>query len=517
MKSKRELIKLISFIVYMAAAAAMAELNFPAVISSHMVLQREMPVPIWGTSAPGEKVTVTFRDQTKETVADATGKWLVRLGPLKAGGPDSMTINSKKLEDVLVGEVWVGSGQSNMQGEIIRYIKNDPVLDAAASGAPYPKIRFISWRIGWSIVEQDKFNYLSAQLFYFAIRLQKELDVPIGLIMGAQDGQPSSAFISEEAFRSDKECKALVDTLLSTYSAEKEKAAFDRDYADWEKAVAHAKDTPGFRPPQKPVLNTVKPGESASGKIGVNYEVMIRAFQPFAIRGVLWDQGEAGTGIRDIDQITMMGALIRSWRKDWGLGDFPFIYVQKPNGGGCAWDENNPVNNGAMKFAPLPATVPNDGEYVETHIRIMKHPNTAMAITSDLQIGIHPPNKSGYATRDADVAMSMVYGKKAEYYGPIYQSHSIEGDKILIKFTHVGQGLAVPAGQKLRGFAVAGEDKVFHWADAKIEGDTIVVSSSAVPKPAAVRYAWSGKRAWASLFNKNGLPALSFRTDDWKQ
>jgi sialate O-acetylesterase len=248
--------------------------------------------------------------------------------------------------------------------------------------------------------------------------------------------------------------------------------------------------------------------------VGNLYEAHIRPFVGYGIRGVLWDQGESGTAIEGVDQYTLMGALIRGWRNAWGQGEFPFIYIQKPSGGGCAWDGKNPVTDKGEKFSPLPPTVPADGNYVENHIRIINYPNTAMAISSDLGPGIHPSNKSGYGHRACDVALGMVYGKKVEYYGPKYESHRIEGNKVRVKFTHVGQGLAFKHGDKLQGFALADADKKFQWADAKIDGDTVVVSAAAVVKPVFVRYAWSGKRTWANLFNKDGLPAIPFRTDD---
>jgi sialate O-acetylesterase len=238
---------------------------------------------------------------------------------------------------------------------------------------------------------------------------------------------------------------------------------------------------------------------------------------PFGIRGVLWDQGESGTAVFGVDQYTLMGALIRGWRKEWGQGDFPFLYVQKPSGEGCAWDPEDPVTNKANKFAPLPAAVPAtaSGVYRETHVRIAQYPGTAMVISTDLGSGIHPTNKSGYGSRAARVALGMVYGRKIEYYGPVYASHKVEGNKVRVSFTHVGAGLAFKHGDKLQGFAVAGEDKVFHWADAVIDGDTVVVTSDKVAKPVAVRYAWADKHPWANLFNKDGLPAQTFRTDGW--
>jgi sialate O-acetylesterase len=228
------------------------------------------------------------------------------------------------------------------------------------------------------------------------------------------------------------------------------------------------------------------------------------------IRGILWDQGESGSGIEWVDQYTMMGALIRGWRRELGQPDVPFLYVQKPNGGGCAWDPADPVTRYADQFAPLPKTVPENaigpfgidrGEY----IRLRKHDRTFMVPSTDLGGTTHPGCKSGYGA---------VYGRKIAFSGPTYAGHAIEGDKVRVRFTHVGQGLAFRHAEKLQGFAVAGAEGKLHWADAAIDGDTVVVSSPAVASPVAVRYAWAAGIAWANLFNKDGLPAVSFRTDD---
>jgi sialate O-acetylesterase len=210
----------------------------------------------------------------------------------------------------------------------------------------------------------------------------------------------------------------------------------------------------------------------------------------------------------------MMGALIRGWRNTWGQGDFPFLYVQKPSGGGCAWDTQDPVTRMADPFGPQPAnpSKDTDGLYRELHIRIMQHPNTAMVTASDLGSSVHPPNKSGYGHRACRVALGFVYGRNVELYGPIYDSHAVEGNTIRIRFTHVGKGLAFQHGDTLQGFEIAGAEGVYHWADAKIDGDTVVVSSEAVEKPVYARYGWSRNHTWANLFNKDGLPALTFRT-----
>jgi sialate O-acetylesterase len=259
----------------------------------------------------------------------------------------------------------------------------------------------------------------------------------------------------------------------------------------------------------------VKPGES-QGKIGNLYDAHIKQFTPYTIRGVVWDQGESGTAIQAVDQYTLMGALIRGWRLVWGQGEFPFNFIQKPSGGGCAWDAADPVTAQAEKFSKLPPAVPPlaAGLYRENHIRIMTYPNTGMAITSDLGSGIHPINKSGYGTRASRVALGLTYGKKVEYYGPVYKDHKVDGNRIRLTFTH-GDGLTFKHGDQLQGFALAGADKNFVWADAVIEGGAVVVSSPKIAAPLAARYAWSQTHPWANLFNAAGLPAVAFRTDTW--
>jgi sialate O-acetylesterase len=515
------------------------ELKLPTVISSHMVLQRELAVPIWGTAAPGEKVTVKFRDQEKSAVADSQGKWSLKLDPLKAGGPDVLTIAGKKtfkLDDVLVGEVWVGSGQSNMAGGVGGFAKNDEAL-AKLAEATYPQLRLKTGYGGWQEATPKNIAGFSAILFAFGVPLQKNLDVPVGLMLGAAGGTPSGRWLSQAALDADAPCQELIKKVAATYSPEAEQKKFEQAVAQWEKdfAVAKAKADKDLaeakvkgekefaeakkavRLPRKPDL-PAKPGECERGaKVGDLYEAHIRQFIPFGIRGVLWDQGESGTALQGVDQYTLMGALIRGWRNEWGQGEFAFLYVQKPSGGGCAWDPADPVTCKAEKFVPLPAKTPAlwDGTYRETHIRILKYPNTAMVTATDLGSGTHPVNKAGYGARAARVALGLVYGKPLEIYGPLYESHQIEGSKVRVKFTHVGQGLSARHSEKLQGFAIAGDDKVFHWADAVIDGDAVVLSSAAVSKPAAVRYAWGGNHPWANLFNKDGLPALTFRTDAW--
>lgn len=498
---------------------ALADVKVPSIFSDHMVLQRDMKVPVWGTAAPGEKVTVKFRDQEKAATPGEDGKWKLVLDPLAVGGPDELIIrgaNTVTVKDVLVGEVWIGSGQSNMAGGAGRYARQDEVLAKSIEAAPYPKLRLLKGGKAprWQEATGENVGRFSALLFAFGLRLYQELDVPVGLMVGAVGGTPSGRWLPLEAIEADAACQAAIKEFTARHSEDDLRKRHDARMARWEK-VAEAAKKAGKRVPRKPGAFQ-KPGDLADRAIGSLYSRFIRPLIPYGIRGVLWDQGESGTRVQELDQYTVMGALIRGWRKEWGQGDFAFIYVQKPSGGGCAWDASgDAVTKLADKFAALPARPPKDGAYREIHTRIMAYPNTAMATSIDLGPGVHPINKSGYGARACRVALGMVYGKNVAICGPTYKSHKVEGNAIRIALANVGQGLAVCHTDKLQGFAIAGEDRVFHWADAKIDGDGVVVSNAKVAKPVAVRYGWSRRRAWANLFNKDGLPALSFRTDRW--
>lgn len=502
------------------AAAGWADIKLPPVFSSHMVLQRDQPAPVWGTATPGETVLIRYRGQEKSTKADGQGCWRIQLDPVAAGGPDILQVvagtNTITLNDVLAGEVWVGSGQSNMRGNAGYYKQYDAVLAQAVAAGPYPRLRLL--QAGkWQAASSNAMDHFSALMFAFGLRLHETLNIPVGLMVGAADGTASGAWLSEAAYRSDVACKEAAEKFAATYDFEAARKKHALAMEKWEKATAEwqsATNKTGRAP--RPPAPPQKAGE-CSTNVGYLYEARIRPLIPYGIRGVLWDQGEGGTDITGVDQYTLMGTLIRGWRGDWGQGDFPFLYVQKPSGGGCAWDSTDPIAKGADAFTALPEILPpvEGGRYRETHIRIMGYPNTALVTTSDLEKAHHPLNKSGYGARAARVALGFVYGKQVEIYGPAYKSHTIEGDKIRISFTHVGQGLAFRPGVKLQGFAVAGADKMFHWADAVIDGDTVLVSSPRGTTPVAVRYAWAATHPWANLFNKDGLPALSFRTDTW--
>lgn len=502
-----------------APSLALAEVKLPTLFSDHMVLQRDSTAPIFGAAEPGEEVTVSFRGQQQKATADKQGNWQVNLGKLTAGGPDVLTISGSNeiiLQDVLVGEVWIGSGQSNMAGGSGGYAKGDETLAAALAAAPYPQIRLIRGTGGpWQQATEKTANGFSALLFSFGVCLQKELDVPVGLMLGAVGGTPSGRWLTAEMLSADPAVAAATASWSEANPLPERMKHYQTQLAAWEKAAAAAK-AEGKNPPRQPVA-PVAAGDFSGRGIGSLYKAHISRLAGYGIRGVLWDQGESGTAIAELDQYTTMGALIRGWRTEFRQGEFPFLYVQKYSGGGCAFDESgNPITRNASPFASLPAKVPatQEGLYREHHIKIRQHPATYMVTSSDLGAGIHPTNKFGYGARACRVALGSVYGKKVASYGPTYKSHKIEAGKIRVQFENVGQGLTARHGEGLQGFAISGEDGEFVWAKATIDGDAVIVSSDQVPKPAHVRYAWGRIHPWANLFNEDGLPALTFRTDE---
>jgi len=503
---KNMMICLCAAAILASPAVVGAEVKANPVFSDNMVLQRGMSVPVWGTADAGREVTVKFAGQTKTTKARSDGKWSVKLDSMKAcAKAQTMTVGETTFKDVLIGDVWVGSGQSNMAGGAGGYARRDEGL-AKLISADYPLVRLCRGASpGWKQATADNAKSFSALLFSFGAPLQKEIGVPVGLILGAVGGTPSGRWLSPEAFEADEACRAAAKAHNEKADTEAAMKKHEQALEKWKAAAAKAKAA-GKRAPRRP-----RPPRQAkaSGDLFIRH---IRPIIPYAIRGVVWDQGESGTQVAGVDQFTVMGALIRGWRTEWKQ-DFPFIYIQKPSGGGCAWDKNgNPVTHMADDYQPTqPKSLRSaDGGFRKVHIRIMQHPNTFMAIASDLGGGIHPQNKSGYGLRACRVALGAVYGKKIEIYGPIYASHKTEGSKIRISYTHVGKGLAFKGGDKLTGFQIIGADGKHQWADARIDGNTVLLSLANVAKPTSIRYACANGRAWANLFNKDGLPALAF-------
>jgi sialate O-acetylesterase len=506
-----------------AQAAAESTVKPAAIFGSNMVLQRGIPAPVWGTAKPGDTVTVEFAGQKKTATGDAAGAWKVVFDPLTASAePRTMTLTPSsggvpaRLEDVLVGDVWLGNWYNNTVGS---HLEHDKSLDAvAATIAPRLRTRILveGQDTTWKRAEPASNAKFSAFLLPFAVALQTGSEVPIGLVAVSAFTPNASAWLSTEAFQDDAACQEQLAKMAAAYDEAKAQATYQADKAAWEEAKKQVKV--GENPPPAP-RKPVNPG-TVKRKFEGKYQQLIKPLQPMAIRGAIWDFGD-NSGINGVDIDLVAGAVIRGWRKEWGQ-DIAFLYLPKPDGGGCAWDPKDPVTYMGDTFAPLPTAVPDaaDGLTRGMYLRIRDVANTAMITTSDLGAGpalqpANPYNKTGYGTRAARVALGAFYGSKNEIYGPTYAAHAIEGNNIRITFTHVGQGLAFRPADKPQGFAVAGADKQFHWAKAVIDGDAIMVSSDRVPNPVAVRYAWADKHPWANLFNKDGLPALEFRTDNW--
>ncbi|MEI6234076.1 MAG: discoidin domain-containing protein, partial [Planctomycetota bacterium] len=506
-----------------AQVVAESSVKPAAIFGSSMVLQRDIPAPVWGTAKPGDTVTVEFAGQKKTTTCDAAGAWKVVLDPLTASAePRTLTLTASSggvpatLEDVLVGDVWLGNWYSTTVGQHLEHDKN---LDAvAATTTPFLRTRIIlaGQDTHWQRAEPAANVHSSAFLLPFALALQKGSKVPIGMVEVSAFTPSASAWLSTQAFLDDATCQERVAKITAAFDEAKALATYQVAMAAWESAKKQLQ--PGQKPPPAP-RKPVNPGTVKRNLVG-KYQQLIKPLQPMAIRGAIWDFG-INSGIDGIDIDVLAGAMIRGWRKEWGQ-DIAFLYMPKPDGGGCAWDPKDPVTYMADKFSPLPAAVPDSANALEreTYLRIRDVANSAMVTTSDLGAGpalqpANPYNKTGYGARAARVALSAFYGAKSEIYGPVYASHAIEGNKIRIKFSHVGQGMAFQPTDKPQGFAVAGADKQFHWATAVIDGDSVVVSCEKVATPIAVRYAWASKHPWANLFNKDGLPALEFRTDNW--
>ncbi len=480
--------------------SADAEVVPNSLFSNHAVLQRDMVLPVWGTARDGEKVSVEFAGQKAETVA-TNGKWMVKLKPLKAGGPFTMTINgdnSLTLTDLLVGEVWVCSGQSNMAFRISPAVNNGA---QEITEANYPQIRqfyvpgkpahepVTDVKSTWQLCAPDAVKNFTAVGYFFARDLYKKLNVPIGIISSSVGGTPAEYWTSREAQLSNPELKQSVnsyDNAVQTYSARLEKykqeepALLEKYNADTEAAKKENKPLPRKpTPPGDPVL---------TGSAGGLYTGMIQPLQPFAIRGTIWYQGEANSS-RGKQYQTLFPAMIADWRKAWGQGDFPFLFVQ---------------------IAPFKGMSPEIRE--AQLLSWQKTPNTAMAVTTDCGNAedIHPTLKQPVGARLALGARALAYGEKIEYSGPVYQSMEVKDAKAVLSFTHMKK--LVAKGDILKGFVIAGADKKFVEAQAEIKGNKVIVYSPDVPVPVAVRYGWANVPD-VNLYNELELPASPFRTD----
>jgi len=489
-----------------SAAMVRADVTLPAVIGDHMVLQRGMPITIWGWASPGEDVTVVLGELKAGAKTDAEGKWMVKLPELQAAGQIlEMTIsgkNSIKLSDILVGEVWFGSGQSNMQWSVKQSV-NAPDEIAAAN---YPQIRIFSVPLvpagkpaktvnaSWQVCSPQTVPEFSAVCYFFGREIHKALGLPVGMIGTSWGGTriepwiPPAGFASQPDLQAEREqIQALQTGYQNTLKAKVEETK--AWLAAVEKAAAAGQELPD--PPVMPG----QPFNSNNVSTGL-YNGMIHPLVPFAVRGALWYQGESNRG-QGKHYNALMKGLIQGWRDVWGQGDFPFLFVQLAP---YVYDQN---------VTALP-------EIWEAQTATLAFPNTGMAVTTDISTvrDIHPPNKQEVGRRLALWALAKTYGKSdVVYSGPLYESMSVDLDQVKVKLKYAG-GLKSRDGKPLTWFSIAGADKKFVPATATIEGELIVVKSPQVTSPVAVRFGWH-QAAEPNLANQAGLPAVPFRTDDW--
>ena len=513
-----------------SADSAAAGLRLPAVISDHMVMQAGKPVTIWGWADAGENVSVTFADQKKNAVAGADGRWQLQLDSMRASdAPRELLVSSNhqskivnhKCSDVLVGEVWLASGQSNMEmqisGKMHGKVDN---ADAEIAAAKHPEIRLFAHdapfaiyelpvppdqpmmdRPGkWIVCSPESVAEFSAMGYFVARDLLNELHKPVGILSAAVGGTPIEAWTSLAAQESKPELKPMLDdwtTRLAGFDPAKQQAAFLEAKAAWLKqrsAALKANQQAPKAPTPFKNIGVMKPGALFNG--------VIAPLVPFTMRGCLWYQGERNangpfTGLYG-EQLKL---LIQDWRARWH-DDLYFVWVQLPATGAAQKLPSEPSGWGVAVR--------------EGQLRALEIPRTAMAITLDLgdpKQG-HPTNKADFARRLSTLVLHDVYAKPIpEWTGPLFRSARQAGGTMEITFDHA-DGLK-PASGGLTGFAIAGDDQKFVWASTRIDDDKIVVSSDAVNKPVAVRYGWAGHPK-CNLVNAAGLPASPFRTDDWK-
>ena len=497
-------------ILIAGCVSASANVTLPDVLGSSMVLQQKQAVPIWGTADPGESVTVEFGKIRKTVVADAGGKWRVDLGKLSANStPQILSIvgkNSIVLTDILVGEVWLVSGQSNMQW---RLPESAGGAEATAA-ANHPNIRLFNVsrevafkrRAGklaeWSACTPVTVKEFSAAGYYFGVELEKELKVPIGLINSSYGGSQAEAWTPVEYLVSNADLKATVDrTKIWEEERPRIRVEYDAAIKTW-RENSEKQRTAGVRPsPSPPVPDALRDYRIAASI----YDRMIEPLIPFSIKGAIWYQGESNEARAEQYSI-LLTTMIRAWRDRWGQPEMPFGVIQLPN----YRQQRADPEESAWSFLR------------EAQRRVAATvPNTGLIVTIDIgeASDIHPKNKLDVGKRMARWSLKDVYGRKI-VNAPVLVRADEKNGKVVLTFENVGTGLRLRNGEKLAEFAVAGEDKRFYWAEARIVGkNRIEISSPQVKIPKAVRYAFNSNPRNPNLTNDSGLPASPFRTDDW--
>jgi sialate O-acetylesterase len=483
--------------VGLSAAAAPASVRLAGVFGDHMVLQRGVRLPVWGSADPGEEIAVSVAGRSASTTAGGDGRWRAELDPIAdaSSAPLEMTIrgnNTITLHDVLVGEVWLASGQSNMEYSL----KGALNARQEVPRANHPQIRLADVgnhallepardrELKWVACTPESASHFSAVAYFFARDLQEALHEPVGIIGAYVSGTTAQAWTPAEALRSS--------WVLAKYAAAL--------------SAAEASD--------KSAAGATRPAKISAAVPSSLYNGMIAPLIPCRITGVIWYQGESNVNDQEAYR-TLFPAMISGWRKAWGEGDFPFIFVQLP-GFGRRWLPDKGASWALMREAQTLA---------------LKLPNTAMAVTLDLvpkRALLHPKNKSGVGARLALAARGLAYGQDVADRSPSLDSFKIEGGKVRIRFRDAGGGMiagtppeenlhpSTTRPEKILGFTIAGADRKFVPAEAKAQADSVLVWNDQVPAPAAVRYGWKNNPD-VNLYSEDGLPAAPFRTDDWPE
>lgn len=479
------MIKFSFLLLLFVSAHLSAQLMLPDIFSDNMVFQQKQEIPIWGSASPNEKITIRFNKHVCSTKADKQGKWVARLTAMKYGGPYVMNIqtknNSIRFSNILIGEVWLCSGQSNMEMPLEGWPNGDGTYrypinhsEQEIADAQYPKIRLLQLEPAFSLKEQSNLKLVgnswrecspktvrtfSATAYFFAREVYRKTGIPIGIIESSVGGTTAELWTSRKALKTMDDFKNKVTELESSSDSNKHQYS-----------------------------------------IGSLFNGMIAPLIPYGIRGVLWYQGEFSTG-RAYQYKELFPKMIVDWRSHWKQGNFPFYYVQLP-------------------VAGFPDTINLQSTWAElreAQLQTLSVPNTAMAVTIDFTDNdLHPANKQDFGYRLALIALHKIYEKKNAYCGPLYKSYTIEGNAVRISFSNPEVGLKSRNGGSLSGFYIAGEDKKFCRGNAHIEDNTIVVTSENVTHPLSVRYAWCDYPNGNLFYSKDLIPASPFRTDDWE-
>jgi sialate O-acetylesterase len=523
-----------------------ADVRMPAIFGDHMVLQQNHPISIWGWADPDEKITINLNGKNTHTLTGADGKWHTTLDPADANHqPQTLTVqgrNTLTFSDVLIGDVWIASGQSNMEFGI-QSTTEAPATIAAAND-PQLRMFFVPWTTSltplddiaktpadspngkWQTCTPEIMNHpkwawhgITAIGYYFAKDIRQATGHPLGLIATYKGGTPAQAWTSLPGLQQDPPFTRHLeqhDKLLANHETAKaahpqQQARYQAAMKEWT-AANHQAIEEGTKPPQKP--SPPPPPDGGYGAPANLYNALIAPLIPYTIKGVIWHQGESNSDHIEqaLEYRRLFPRMINDWRKNWNQGDFPFLFVQLAN-------------------YKAPPQTPSEGNWPwtrEAQLKTLTLPHTAMAVTCDIgdPKDIHPKDKLDVGKRLALAARHTAYGEKLTHSGPIYHTMTIENNQIRLKFHHPGTGLTIGAppwtpdgappakAEKLQGFGIAAADQNFIWADATIDGDTILVTHPQIAHPVAVRYNWADNPN-GNLYNQEGLPASPFRTDHW--